>query len=196
MSEKMQAAPGDGSAPSPSINGTPAGMNIPPLNGMSGHVRQKSSWLGSADRQYSFDMTTGSSARIGTLASPSPLPVHHRQYSEGASVEKLPSAVLASGRNASVSSFDTAQTTAATSAMETPGQPMSGGRRRHGHGHSHALSHHHLPAHSGPAPAKPASMMSINGLYSSLTSKVHPNMRFILSLQTSYGLSKTCLPKS
>jgi hypothetical protein len=157
----MQGTPSDAS-PSPPVNGAPVGITIPPLNGTIGHVRQKSSRVGLGERQYSYDLTTGPPVRVVARPNPSPPPLHHRQYSEGAGVEKTPSAVVNSGRNASVSSLDTMQPLAAANSMDPTGQLISGGRRRHGHSHSHAHSHHHHPTHSGPVPLKPASMMSIN----------------------------------
>jgi hypothetical protein len=136
------------------------GITIPPLNGTIGHVRQKPSRVGLGERQYSYDITTGTQARIVPRSNPSPPAVHHRQYSEGAGVEKTSSAA-SGGRNASVSSLDTSQSPGTINGIDTITQPMSGGgRRRHGHGHSHAHSHHHHPSHTGSIPPKPASMMS------------------------------------
>lgn len=135
-------------------------ITIPPLNGTIGHIRQKPSRVGLGERQYSYDITAGSSARVVPRPNPSP-PVHHRQYSEGAGLEKTSSVVVNGGRNASVSSLDTSQSLSTTNGVDAIIQPMSGGsRRRHGHGHSHAHSHHHHPSHTGPVPSKPASMMS------------------------------------
>jgi Cell morphogenesis N-terminal len=151
------------SSPPPDIlNGA---ITIPALSGTIGHIRQKPSRVGLGERQYSYDVTTGPSARIVTRTNPSPPPpIHHRQYSEGAGGEK--SASLTSARNASVSSLDTYQTFNAANSSDMTALAMSGGRRRHGHGHSHAHSHHHHPSHPSPVPSKPASMMSIFLLYS------------------------------
>jgi len=156
--------------PSPHADNPGPGITIPPLSGTIGHTRQKPSRVGLADRQYSYDVTTGQSVRVVPRSNPSPPPVHHRQYSEGAGGDKLPSSLLNGGRNASVSSLDTSQA-ALTSAngMDAPNQPLSGGRRRHGHGHSHGHSHHHHPSHAGPVPPKPASMMSMLPISKELT---------------------------
>ena len=135
------------------------GITIPALAGTIGHIRQKPSRAGLGDRQFSFDVTTGPSVRPVPRSNPSPPPQHVRQYSEGAGIEKAPPVGLLSGRNASVSSLDTAQLSLLNGA-DGSGQSLSGGRRRHGHGHSHAHSHHHHPNLPAPPPPKPPSMMS------------------------------------
>jgi len=158
----MQSAGSNNNAsPIPSPADSPnGGITIPPLNGIS-HLRQKPSRIGLGERQFSYDVTTGSSVRVMPRSNPSPPPVHARQYSEGAVGDKLPGPPVMSGRNASISSLDTSQFGTLTG-MEGIPQNLSGGRRRHGHGHghshSHAIPHHHVP---NPVSAKPASMMSI-----------------------------------
>lgn len=156
---------GNDALPSPPPENASGGITIPPLNGAVGHIRQKPSRVGLGDRQYPYDLTTGPSLRAVARSNPSPPPLHHRQYSEGAGGEKSPPALLNGGRNASVSSFDTSQPLNGANGIEATGPPLSGGRRRHGHGHSHAHSHHHHPSHAGPVPPKPASMMSIVPFY-------------------------------
>ena len=145
-----------GSTPTESPKG---GITIPALPGTIGHTRQKPSRVGLGDRQYSFDVTTGPSGRVVPRSNPSPPPLHVRQYSEGAGMEKAPPAGLLSGRNASVSSLDTTQLSM-LNGVDSTGQSLSGGRRRHGHGHSHAHSHHHHPNLPVPVAPKPPSMMS------------------------------------
>jgi hypothetical protein len=146
------------SSPSP-VNSPKGGITIPALAGTIGHIRQKPSRAGLGDRQFSFDVTTGPSARILPRSDPSPPPQHVRQYSEGAGIEKVSPAGLLSGRNASVSSLDTTQLSM-LNGVDGAGQSLSGGRRRHGHSHSHAHSHHHHPNLPAPPPAKAPSMMS------------------------------------
>jgi len=157
----MQAGPNGDSLLSPTEPQS-VGITIPPLPGTIGHMRQKPSRAGLGERQYSYDITTGPSARLVQPSNPSPPPsIHHRQYSEGAGGERSIHP-LAGGRNASVSSLDTPHIATLENGLDGVGQSMSGaaGRRRHGHSHSHAHSHHHHPNHLGPIPAKPASMMS------------------------------------
>ena len=172
------------------------GITIPPLSGTIGHTRQKPSRVGLSDRQYSYDVTTGPSVRVIPLSNPSPPPLHHRQYSEGAGGEKLQSTLLNGGRNASVSSLDTSQATFTSNGMEPPTQALSGGRRRHGHSHSHAHSHHHHPSHAGPVPPKPASMMSTLLSFSKADNKVRLNTPCIFFSPTLSALSKICSRKS
>jgi len=156
----MQSVINEPSPNAPSVNNTSAGgVALPSLNGAMGHLRQKSSRMGLGERQYSYDVATGSSTRIMPRSAPSPPLLHTRQYSEGALVEKMPPSLAITGRNASVSSLDT-QNFGTLTGMENSGQGSSGGRRRHGHNHSRAHSHHHsnIPT---PVTSKPASMMSI-----------------------------------
>ena len=155
----MQSTGNDVSPHSPADMANAGGITIPPLSGPIGHLRQKPSRVGLGDRQYSYDVTTGTSVRVVQQSNPSPPLLHHRQYSEGAGVEKTQTAILNGGRNASVGSLDTSQTSNGTNGMDAAGPPLSGGRRRHGHAHSHAHSHHYHPSHAGPVPPK-ASMMS------------------------------------
>lgn len=139
-----------------SANGS---ITIPALNnGTIGHIRQKPSRVGLGERQYSLDVGTGSSIRVMPRSNPSPPPLHHRQYSEGAGTEKTSLTTLASSRNASVSSFDMSTIVGSTNSLDIS---ATGTRRRHGHSHSHAHSHHHHQNHPSPVPSKPASMMSI-----------------------------------
>jgi hypothetical protein len=156
----MQGTVNDASplaTPADSPNG---GITIPPLPTAMGHIRQKPSRVGLGERQYSYDVGTGPSARIVPRSNPSPPPsVHSRQYSEGANGERSPSAAMSSGRNASISSLDTSQFST-MNGMDATGQSLNGGRRRHGHSHSHAHSHHHHPNLPTPVPSKPPSMMS------------------------------------
>src|SRR5579859_2411386 len=142
-----------------------AGISIPPLNIIPGHIRQKASRAGMGDRQYSYDVTTGPSARVVPRSNPSPPPslhTHNRHLSEGTTVvgDRTPPATANGGRNASISTLDTTQGFTSTNGMDTLGSNTSGGRRRHGHGHSHGHSHHHHPPLPVPVPSKPASMMS------------------------------------
>jgi hypothetical protein len=153
---------GDNGLQSPPPESTGSGITIPPLNGAIGHVRQKPSRVGLGDRQYSYEITTGPSVHGILRSNPLSPPLHHRQYSEGgASGEKSPPAVLNAGRNASVGSLEISQSLNPANGMEETGLSFSAGRRRHAHGRSHGHSHHHHPSHAGPAPPKPASMMSI-----------------------------------
>ena len=153
----------NGASPSTSPMESPKGsITIPALPGTIGHTRQKPSRVGLGDRQYSFDVTTGPSGRVVPRSNPSPPPMHVRQFSEGAGMEKAaPPLGLLSGRNASVSSLDTTQLNM-LNGVDVNGQSLSGGRRRHGHGHSHAHSHshHHHPNLPAPVATKPPSMMS------------------------------------
>jgi hypothetical protein len=156
----MQSTGNDASPNSAADFANANGITIPPLNGSIGHIRRKPSRVGLGDRQYSYEVTTGPSVRVVQRSNPSPPPLHHRQYSEGAGGERTQTATLNGGRNASVGSLDTTQPSNGTNGMDAAGPPLSGGRRRHGHAHSHAYSHHHHPSHAGPVPPKPASMMS------------------------------------
>jgi len=154
----MQANGGSEAPPSPTPGDlSNSAIKMPSLNGPLGHIRQKPSRVGLGDRQYSYDITTGPSARVVPRSNPSPSLLHARQHSEGAGImEKSTPTISGTGRNASVSSFDQSTITS-TSGLEGSGPP----RRRHGHGHSHAHSHHHHPSPADPVPPKPASMMSI-----------------------------------
>jgi len=158
----MQTGP-NGDSPLSPTEPPSLGINISPLPGTIGHMRQKSSRTGLGERQYSYDIISGPSARLVPRSNPSPPPsIHHRQHSEGAGGERSIHP-LASGRNASVSSLDTPHIAPLENGPDGGVQPLlmaSGSRRRHGHSHSHAHSHHHHPNHLGPVPAKPASMMS------------------------------------
>jgi hypothetical protein len=160
----MQSTGNDASPNSAADFANANGITIPPLNGSIGHIRRKPSRVGLGDRQYSYEVTTGPSVRVVQRSNPSPPPLHHRQYSEGAGGERTQTATLNGGRNASVGSLDTTQPSNGTNGMDAAGPPLSGGRRRHGHAHSHAYSHHHHPSHAGPVPPKPASMMSTTTL--------------------------------
>jgi len=181
---------------SPYTDNPSPGITIPPLGGTIGHTRQKPSRVGLADRQYSYDVTSAPSVRVGPLSNPSPPPIHHRQYSEGAGGDRLQSTLLNGGRNASVSSLDTSQATFTSNGMEPPTQALGGGRRRHGHSHSHAHSHHHHPSHAGPVPPKPASMMSTLPTCSRADDKVRLNTHCIFFSPTLSVLSKICSRKS
>jgi hypothetical protein len=148
---------GDEGAPE-SSNGS---ITIPPLPGTVGHLRQKPSRIALGDRQHSYDTSTFTSSRTVPRSNPSPPPLlHHRQYSEGAGAERSTSALMHSGRNASVSSLDTYPTFGTLNGSEVAAGSING-RRRHGHSHSHAHSHHHHPSHASPVPSKPASVMSM-----------------------------------
>lgn len=145
----------------PPADSPTAGITIPPLNGTIGHLRQKPSRVGLGDRQYSYDVTTGTSLRVVPRSDPSPPPMHNRHYSESTAGERTPS-VSNGTRNASISTLDTSQAFS-TNGSEGTIHSMSGGRRRHGHGQSYGSSHHHHPPPLPvPAPPKPASMMSTN----------------------------------
>jgi hypothetical protein len=162
----MQGPPHEPTPPVPSPSGAPGSISHPAtLNGAAGHVRQKPSRVGVVERPFSPFDGPPSSALRAPRSNPSPPPLlHHRQYSEGAGVEKNTPSALPSGRNASVSSLDTTQPASLVgNSVDGMGLTMNGNRRRaQAHGHSHAHSHHHHPTHSGAVPAKPASMMSIN----------------------------------
>src|ERR1700737_3493341 len=152
----MHGLVNEGSSSNSPADSPTAGIAIPPLNGTIGHSRQKPSRVGLGERQYSYDVTTGPSARVVPRSNPSPPPIHSRHYSESTAGEKTPP--YSNGtRNASISTLDTQ---AFSTSGGDGGYNMSGGRRRHGHGHSHGQSRHHHPAIPGPAPPKPASMMS------------------------------------
>jgi hypothetical protein len=192
----MQSTGNDVSPNSPPDVTNAGGITIPPLNGLIGHIRHKPSRVGLGDRQYSYEVTTGPSVRVVARSNPSPPPLHHRQYSEGAGGEKTQTAILNGGRNASVGSLDTTQPPNGTNGMDAAPPPLSGGRRRHGHAYSHAHSHHHHPSHAGPVPPKPASMMSTTTFQAEANGQVRPSMRFIFFSRILSESSKICLRKS
>src|SRR5208282_4723554 len=129
----MQNSGNDALPNSPADIANAGGITFTPLNGSIGHIRQKPSRVGLGDRQYSYDVTTGPSVRVVQRSNPSPPPLHHRQYSEGAGGERTQTAILNGGRNASVGSLDTGQPPNGTNSMDAAAPPLSGGRRRHGH---------------------------------------------------------------
>src|SRR5271167_1985335 len=122
----MQNTGNDALPNSPPDVANVGGITIPPLNGPIGHIRRKPSRVGLGDRQYSYDVTTGPSVRVVPRSNPSPPPLHHRQYSEGAGGDKLQSSLLNGARNASISSLDTSQMTLnSANGMDAPNQALS-----------------------------------------------------------------------